>query len=205
MLQVHVGSAVFSSKSPALWHQSLSQVASQQLQCPDLCAHERGEFMQGASLTCSVHLLSMSSQYREVDTRQTPSHRSLEVSLCKSDILFSSLKRLWKHGKFSSAGSLPETFLKDNDLRSKTLMMWWLERQRLHCWPPEIFFFSLWRSSYTQVLYPYYFPIPPCLSTYCTLSYPASWSLCLWALLVLLSRMMHSTTQLWSQHSLKVQ
>lgn len=78
---MHTGPAVFSSESPDLCSQNLDQVASQQLQSPELSAPQRGQFVPGASLTCSVLLLSLSSQYREMDTEQMLFQRSLEVSL----------------------------------------------------------------------------------------------------------------------------
>lgn len=66
---MHPGPAVFSSEPPP-----------QQLQSPDLSAPKRGQFVQGASLTCSVLLLSLSSQHRDMDPGQMLFHRSLEVS-----------------------------------------------------------------------------------------------------------------------------
>lgn len=67
---MHTGPAVFSSESPP-----------QHLQSPDPSAPKRGQFVQGASLPCSVLLLSLSSQYRDMDTGQMLFQRSLEVSL----------------------------------------------------------------------------------------------------------------------------
>jgi len=99
----------------------LEELPSQQRQSPDLYAPERREFVQGASLTCSVLLLSMFYQHREVGTRQTPFHRILEVSLCNGEILSTSLRQFSNHGMISSAGSLPEIFLKDTNPRSKAL------------------------------------------------------------------------------------
>lgn len=94
---MHTGPAVFSSESPALCSQNLGCVASQQLQSPDLSAPERGWFVQGASLTCSVLLLSLSSQYREMGTGQMLFQRGLKVS---PEVF---LLRRWNSLQFSKA------------------------------------------------------------------------------------------------------